>query len=125
MESDMAESKNDKLVKDIVKRYGETLDLKSSPYVIVEIIRQFSSKLDGGIAASCAPPGGPPKVLDPLNIVKELKAKVAEVNRLSATLEKTMKTKAATKTAKATISLFVSRMQEWSSSTAALDIRSG
>ena len=37
----MAMSKDEKIVKEIVKRYGETLDLRGSPYVIVEIIRQF------------------------------------------------------------------------------------
>ena len=82
----MTASKDDKVVKDIVKRYGNAIDLKSSPYVIVEIIRQYGPKLGGGIAASCQPPGGPPKVLDPSHIIKELKATVAELNRLSAML---------------------------------------
>jgi hypothetical protein len=90
-------SKDDKIVKDIIKRYGETLDLKSSPYVIVEIIRQYGPKL-GGVAASCQPPGGPPKVLDPSHIIKELKAKAAELIRLSGILDKALKTKAAGKT---------------------------
>ena len=94
----MAMSKDEKIVKEIVKRYGETLDLRGSPYVIVEIIRQFGPKLRDGISASCLPPGGPPKVVDPSHIVKELKATVAELNRLSASLEKAIKTKAATKT---------------------------
>jgi hypothetical protein len=90
-------SRDNKVIKEIIQHYGETLDLKSSPYLIVEIIRRYSPRLDGSIAASCQPPGGPPKVLDPSDIIRELKVKVAEVNRLSALLEKTLMTKTATK----------------------------
>ncbi|WP_115576525.1 hypothetical protein [Xanthomonas campestris] len=92
----MATSKDDKIVKDIIKRYGGTLDLKSSPYLIVEIIRQFGPQLGGGAAASCQPPGGT-KPGDPSDLIKELKAKMQEVTRLSAALEKSIKVTATVK----------------------------
>jgi hypothetical protein len=91
-ESDMAKGKDEKVVREIIRHYGATLDLKSSPYLIVEIIRRYSTRLDGGVVASCLPPGGPPKVLDPSDIIQELKARAAEVNRLLASLEKALMT---------------------------------
>ena len=54
----MATRKEDKLIKEIIKRYGETLDLKSSPYLIVEIIRNFSPLLDDGVVARGVPAAG-------------------------------------------------------------------
>jgi hypothetical protein len=93
----MAKRKDDKVVKEIIERYGATIDLKASPYLIVEIIRQYGPRIDGGVAASCQPPGGPPKILDPSEVILELRAKVGEVERLSAALQKALKTKAPTK----------------------------
>ncbi len=53
---------NDEVViLEIIERYGHTLDLKKSPYLITEIVRIYGPRLGGGIAAECAPPGGPPK----------------------------------------------------------------
>ena len=84
----MATRKEDKLIKEIIKRYGETLDLKSSPYLIVEIIRNFSPLLDDGVvAAACQPPGGPPKAFDPSEVMREIKTRFAEIERLSAALQ--------------------------------------
>jgi hypothetical protein len=86
-------SKNEKVVKDIIARYGETLNLKKSPYIMVEIIRQYGPRL-GGVRMACLPPGGPPKLLDPSEIMKELKVKAAEVTRLTASFEKAIRTRA-------------------------------
>ena len=90
----MAKGKDDKVVREIIARYGTTIDLKSSPYLIVEIIRQYGPRVDGGVAASCLPPGGPPALVDPSRIILELKAKLAEVDRLSSALQKALKAKA-------------------------------
>ncbi len=79
----MAKSKDDKLVMEIIERYGATIDLKESPYLIVEIIRQYGSRLGGGVAAECLPPGGPPKIFDPAEVMAELKVDLKEVERLS------------------------------------------
>lgn len=99
----MPVSKDAKVIKEIIKRYGSTIDLKTSPYLIAEIIRQYGPKLGkGGIAADCLPPGGPPPPPGPISlpskftpsdVLKLLKGKVDEVNQLSAALEKALKKK--------------------------------
>jgi hypothetical protein len=43
-------------VKEAIKRYGPVIDLRETPYVLIEIVRNFGSLLvpdDGGL-----PPGG-------------------------------------------------------------------
>ncbi len=94
----MAAANNNRIVKDIIKRYGETIDLGSSPYLIVEILRQYGPKIDGGAVATCQPPGGPPKLFDPSDIIREIRAKMAEVNRLSVALQKALPPKATPRT---------------------------
>lgn len=84
-------TKDEKVIKEIIARYGETLNLKKTPYVLVEIIRQFGPRLDGGIVMQCAPPGGPPKVLDPSEIVKDLRVRVADLTKLTAALQKAIR----------------------------------
>lgn len=54
-------TKDEKVIKEIIDRYGEKIDLKKNPHVIIEIIRQFAGQLGGGVHAECLPPGGPPK----------------------------------------------------------------
>jgi hypothetical protein len=87
----MAAKHEDKIVKDIIKRYGQALDLKATPYVILEIIRQFGPKVDGGVAASCLPPGGPPKKIRPAEILQEINTRVSDIKKLTGVLEKTLK----------------------------------
>lgn len=72
------------IINEIIKRYGETIDLKKSPYLIIEIIQQFQGKLnDNGIAAECAPPGGPPARGDDVILDSILK----EMSKLSTSVE--------------------------------------
>ncbi|HET9640537.1 MAG TPA: hypothetical protein VFP12_15160 [Allosphingosinicella sp.] len=85
----MAKTKEDKLVLEIIERYGETIDLRRTPFLIVEIIRQYGPKLGGGIAAECLPPGGPPpKKFDPDDLLREISRKLKEIEQLSKTLHK-------------------------------------
>ena len=85
----MTRTKDDKIVLEIIERYGETINLKRAPYLIVEIIRQYAPKLDGGIAADCLPPGGPPpKIFDPDDIMREISIKLKEIEHLSKALNK-------------------------------------
>jgi hypothetical protein len=87
----MKAKQEDQIIKDIIKRYGHSLDLKSTPYIITEIIRQFGPKLDKGVVAVCQPPGGPPpKKIKPQDILKSINIKMAEVKKLSAALEKSL-----------------------------------
>src|SRR5712691_1288106 len=44
------------IVKQVMKKYGNVIDLKQNPYILTEILRDFRSRLepsDGG-----SPPGG-------------------------------------------------------------------
>lgn len=91
----MAKRKDAHIVKEIIARYGSTIDLKESPYLVLEIIRQYASRIDpGGTVASCQPPGGPPKPFDPAEVILELKTRLAEVDRLASVLQKAVKGKA-------------------------------
>jgi hypothetical protein len=47
---------DEQIVKQIIKKYGNTIDLKQNPFIMTEILRDFRSQLepgDGGL-----PPGG-------------------------------------------------------------------
>jgi hypothetical protein len=48
----------EKAIKDIIKKYGETINLKKSPYLIAEIIRNYGSIFDPGIVAQSGPTPG-------------------------------------------------------------------
>ena len=39
------------------------------------------------VAAACQPPGGPPKAFDPSEVMREIKTRFAEIERLSAALQ--------------------------------------
>jgi hypothetical protein len=93
----MPKKTDTKVVKEIIRRYGSVIDLKSRPYLIVEIIRQYGSRL-GGPFADCLPPGGPPPGrFDPLQLVRELNARLADIARLSRMLEQAVRPKAGTR----------------------------
>jgi hypothetical protein len=53
-------TEEEKVIKEIIERYGEEINMKKTPYIIVEIIRNFGGRLVGRVVADCAPPGGPP-----------------------------------------------------------------
>ena len=47
---------DEQVVKAVIKRYGPVIDLRETPFVLIEILRDFRSRLettDGGL-----PPGG-------------------------------------------------------------------
>ncbi|QJW88711.1 hypothetical protein HNV11_04620 [Spirosoma taeanense] len=50
---------NEKVVNDIIKRYGDVINLKENPALIVEIVRNFGKKLhnDGGLPGGVGPVG--------------------------------------------------------------------
>jgi hypothetical protein len=84
-----------KIVKEIIRRYGKTIDLNSTPYLIIEIIRQYSPRLSGSPVADCQPPGGPPPGhFDPSQLIRELHARTTDFNRLLTMLDRTLKPKA-------------------------------
>jgi hypothetical protein len=46
------------VVNEIAKRYGDVIDLKNKPFVMVEILRTFGRELENGTGG--APPAPPP-----------------------------------------------------------------
>jgi hypothetical protein len=84
---------DEKVIKEIITRYGENLNLKKNPYIILEILRQYGPRIGGGIGADCAPPGGPPRNFDPSELVKELTLRVADLSKLATNLQKAMKSR--------------------------------
>lgn len=44
-------------IKDIILKYGEVINLKTSPYLIGEIIRNYSSHFSGDSVSSAGPGG--------------------------------------------------------------------
>jgi hypothetical protein len=72
----------EKVIDEIIERYGDTIDLKNSPYLIIEILQQFQELLGGNIVAECLPPGGPPKRDDFDRVLREISQLSASVNDL-------------------------------------------
>lgn len=56
--------KEQKVVEEIAKRYGNVIDLKKSPAVLIEILRNFGHILEnggtGGVSPSSIAGSGPP-----------------------------------------------------------------
>ncbi|MCU1263192.1 MAG: hypothetical protein JWO80_6077 [Bryobacterales bacterium] len=48
----------DKIVRDVIKKYGDTINLKKTPFVLIEILRTHGTLLEPGDGGS--PPGGTP-----------------------------------------------------------------
>ena len=62
------QQKHSRIVKEIAKKYGKVIDLERSPFVLVEIIREFRHQFDddngggggGGVSPSSIAGSGPP-----------------------------------------------------------------
>jgi hypothetical protein len=72
-------------IDEIIKRYGDTIDLKKSPYLIVEIVKQFQNLIGEGAVAVCQPPGGPPPKRDSYLVLFD--QILTEMSQLSASVE--------------------------------------
>ncbi len=69
-------------IDEIIKRYGHTIDLKKSPYLIIEIIQQYRGLFGrGGIAAACQPPGGPPKRGDDVILLNKVMKEISSLSK--------------------------------------------
>lgn len=80
--------KQEKVIKEVIKRYGETINLKKTPYVLIEILQQYGGVEGGGIRADCAPPGGPPDIFNEVILVEEIARIAAELSNISTALKK-------------------------------------
>jgi hypothetical protein len=94
----------EQIVNRIIKRYGDVIDLRRNPSVMIEILRQFQLIDDGG-----APPGGTPSPPGPTSIQgvvrnEDLMRAILRVARELAAIKKLISAKPAVKsTARTTI----------------------
>ncbi len=85
----------EKAIIEIVRKYGDTLNLKKSPYLIAEIIRQYApvfSPVAGGESGPVpgshgTPPPPPPGPGDMIDFRKKLTEVIQEVSKLSVKLK--------------------------------------
>ena len=88
---------DEQLIRDIVDRYGDKIDLRKTPHLILEIIRNYAGGVadvpDGGVSvAGVGTPPGPKKdgtmgsignVVDNAQLMKELLKLSRQLNALS------------------------------------------
>ena len=75
------------IAKEIIKRYGDLVDLRRSPYLIIEIIKQYGPLVGASPVAVCLPPGGPPKRPQKGELVRQLQASLDEAVRVASLLD--------------------------------------
>ena len=90
-------TKQEKVIKEVIARYGETINLKKTPYVLIEIIRQYGGVGGGVRSADCAPPGGPPDIYDEAILIAEIARISAELSQISTALKRAPKKRKAKK----------------------------
>ncbi|MFZ1136975.1 MAG: hypothetical protein WAN69_18645 [Candidatus Korobacteraceae bacterium] len=104
-------TKQEKLIQEVIARYGETINLKKTPYVLIEIIGRYGGAGFGGvragcappggtggrIRADCAPPGGPPDIYDEAILIAEIARISSELSRISTALKRAPKKRKAKK----------------------------
>jgi hypothetical protein len=88
-------NKNEKHIKEVIKRYGTVIDLVATPYVLIEIIRNyggiFRDDPDGGLPPGGTPPPPPPGPdgfsIRNSDVVSQMVALTASVTALAALVE--------------------------------------
>jgi len=87
----------DKIVREVIKKYGDRINLKQTPYVLIEILRDYGGLFDdggdGGLPPGGTPPPPPPTGPDVLRIdmtmlMQEILKLSREVRALSAKIGK-------------------------------------
>jgi hypothetical protein len=92
---------DEEIIKDVIARYGEVIDLRKTPYVLIEILRTHGSGLadvpDGGVSVAGVgtPPPGPSgeinsggNVVDNVQIMKEILKLSKQMHVLTERIEK-------------------------------------
>ena len=65
----------DQIVKAVIKKYGAVINLKETPYILTEILRDHGARFspDGGLPPGGVAPGGPAtRKIDNAVILKEI-----------------------------------------------------
>jgi hypothetical protein len=88
-------NKQEKTIKEIISRFGDKIDLRKTPHVILEIISQFHSGVDPVNRMICQPPGGPPKTGSEVILVEDLMREIqslsSQIKQLHAKVDKLRK----------------------------------
>ena len=65
---------DDQIVKAVIKRFGPVINLRESPFVLIEILRDFQSVLgpDGGLPPGGVGPVGPAGRIDSALLLREI-----------------------------------------------------
>lgn len=93
----------EKAIKQIIKRYGKSIDLRKSPYLIAEIIREYahvfvgpgdlqggeSGPIPGSHGTPPPPPPGSDSMFNPYKKYMELSQKITRLAQRVKQLEKT------------------------------------
>jgi hypothetical protein len=100
MMDDTQKQKDEQIIKDVITRYGDVIDLRTKPYLILEIIRNFAGGLvnvpDGGVSvAGVGTPPGPQgsmgslgNVVDNAQIMKEILKVSRQITLLTERIDK-------------------------------------
>ncbi|MBC6906121.1 hypothetical protein DWB84_11685 [Saccharophagus sp. K07] len=94
----------EKAIKEIVKRYGDTIDLRKSPYLIAEIIREYatlfpngntnqSEPVPGSHGTPPPPPPSPDGMRDPRDQYTQINAQLVQLTRKISQMEQQLKLK--------------------------------
>jgi len=65
----------DKVVREVIKKYGDQINLKETPYVLTEILRNYGRLFDpgdGGSPPGGTPPTGPSRRIDNMALMEEI-----------------------------------------------------
>lgn len=91
---------DDEIIKDVISRFGQVIDLGKTPHLIIEILRThgqgFADVPDGGVSvAGVGTPPGPSgainsvgNVVDNVQIMKEILKLSKQVSQLSERIDK-------------------------------------
>jgi hypothetical protein len=80
-------TKEDRIVRQIIKEYGAQLDLRANPDVLIEIVRKYALDLagDGGLPPGGVGPVAPALPMEPMigDVLKEIQKLQRQVARLA------------------------------------------
>ena len=78
----------ERAIKEIIKNYGEIINLKKSPYLIAEIIRNYAIVFNPSGPVSDAPEPGTPPVPGSLPELNPREVSTEEIVKISSELKK-------------------------------------
>jgi hypothetical protein len=82
--------KETKIVKDIIKKYGDVIDMKKNPHILIEILRHYRDLIGISEVVVCSPPGGPPKKQDIIINPAEMSKLIGGLKDIVLVLDKKM-----------------------------------